>query len=368
MMRFTTEQNFILSFLRYSLGHEHYENTIRMISKSLDWEEVAVMASHHGISSILYDSLQRNKQLQVPQHIEDQLAKEYIANLSMSLFYERALKAIILHFTQKGLRFALHKGLGLSALLYPKLGLRSCGGDFDILIRKKDYPKAKAMLGEIGYKLFDYRFEQHEMTYIGEVKFIKYTSATDLVVDLHTDFIANHWGKVYAFDMPDFWGKLLQVKYNDFFIPHLPVEAYLFFLSIHCAANHIFGTLKTFCDIDLFIRKFIGKIDWEHITSIAKMKGARKTLYHALNYCKTLLGTPVPSNFLKEVKPSLLSICLMPTGRLLLTNRKSPKYLERYIHIILLDNPFNIFKSVFIFIRRIVDEILINVKHGNSSP
>jgi hypothetical protein len=368
MKWFTSEQRFILSFLRYSLGYEPADNTIRMTSKSLDWEAVAVMSSHNGISSMLNDSLQRTQQLQVPKHFEDHLQKEYIANLSLSLFYEQSLKTIVQHFKQNSLTFVIHKGLGLSALLYPKLGLRPCGGDFDILVRKKDYSAAKALLEAIGYKIYDSRFEQHELTYIGEAKFIKKTNVAKLVVDLHTDFNANHWGKVSGFDMTNFWEDLLQVKYNDFFIPHLPVKASLFFLSIHCAANHIFDRLQSFCDIDLFVRKFEREIDWEYTANYAKMNGSRKTLYHPLNYCKKLLGTPVPSDFLKKIMPGSLSISLVPDRCLLLRNNKPPKYLEQYMHIILLDNTLNIFKSVIIFIRRLVGALLIKVKHGSASP
>jgi len=368
MKWFSKEQRFILSFLRCSLGHEKPDNTIRMASESLGWETVAVMASHHGISSILYDFLQKTEQLKVPQHFEDHLRKEYIANFSLSLFYEKSLKTIVQHFKQHDLTFAIHKGLGLSALLYPKPGLRPCGGDFDILVRKQDYSAAKALLEEIGYKIYDSRFEQHELTYIGEAVFIKKTNVAKLVVDLHTDFNANHWGKVSGFDMTNFWEDLLQVKYNDFFIPHLTVKAALFFLSIHCAANHVFNSLKTFCDIDLFIRKYEGEIDWEYTANYAKMNGSRKTLYHPLNYCKKLLGTPVPSDFLTKIKPGSLSISLVPDRYLLLRNNKPPKYLERYMHIILLDNPLNIFKSVIIFIRRIFGAILIKVKYGSAPP
>ena len=56
----TREQQFILNFLRLSLGRESPENTIRILSEEIDWDRVAVLAEYHGISPILYDSLQRN--------------------------------------------------------------------------------------------------------------------------------------------------------------------------------------------------------------------------------------------------------------------------------------------------------------------
>ena len=280
----------------------------------------------------------------------------------MILLYERALKAMIQHFRQNGLSFVIHKGLGLAALLYPRPELRPCGGDFDVLIHQQDYPKAKALLEEIGYELDNIHSEQHEMSYIGEVKFIKHAGGKKLVVDLHTDFVANIWGKVSGFRLEGFWNSFPSVTYNDFRIPHLPVNVYLFFLSIHCAANHIFDRMITFCDLDLFIRKYEEEIDWNHIATIAMAKGSRKALYHALNYCRRLLGTPVPARFLEQIRPGALSIFLVPARFLLLRDKKPPKWLERYMHIMLLDNPLLVFRSVTIFVRRILEEVFLKRK------
>ncbi len=362
MIRPTKEQIFILSFLRYALGYESLENITRMASEPLNWEEVAIMAKHHGISPILYDSLQKNKQSPIArQHLEERLAKEYIANCASILLHERALKAIIAHFEERGLTFTVHKGLGLSALLYSKPELRPCGEDFDILIKKPDYIRAKSLLEEIGYQLEDIRYAQFEIVNIGEVRFVKYMSGKKLTVDLHADFIANAWGKVSGFEVRDFWDNLSRVKYHDFYIPCLPVEAYLLFLSIHCAANHIFDRLIIFCDLDLFVRKYRSKIDWGYLAGYAGTNGAKKTLYHALNYCRQLLGTPVPVYFLKEIKPGALSIYLVPEKFLLLRSRKPPESLKRYLHIILLDNPFHFFKSAFIFVKRFFARIFIKI-------
>jgi len=166
----TKEQQLILSLLRFSLRHESPENTIRILSEETDWDRVAVMAEYHGISPIIYDSLLRNKEIPIPDQVKENLAREYIANSAMILLYERALKGMIRHFRQNGLSFVIHKGLGLAALLYPGPELRPCGGDFDVLIHLQDYPKAKALLEEIGYELDNIHYEQHEMSYIGEVK------------------------------------------------------------------------------------------------------------------------------------------------------------------------------------------------------
>jgi len=349
------------------LGYETSEKIKELLSQKLDWDEVAVMAVHHGISHLLYDSLKRSEAIQLPSRVEEILEAEYIGNFAMYLLYEKALKGIVDHFMQGGLAFVVHKGLGLSALLYPKPELRPCGGDFDIFVRREDYRKAKALLKEIGYRLDQAHLEAHHMTYSGEVKFVKSVIGKKLVVDLHADFIANHWGKVSGFDIKDFWDHLQAVKYNDFYIPHLPENVYLFFLCIHCAANHIFERLINFCDIDLFVRKYKDEIDWGYIAEFARKNGSRKTLYHSLNYCRALLSTPVPFHFLEQIKPSSFSISLVPTKLLLIRNKKPPLRLDRYTRLMLLDNPLLLFKSAFLYLRRILAEFLMKRRTGAAS-
>jgi hypothetical protein len=91
---------------------------------------------------------------------------------------------------------------------------------------------------------------------------------------------------------------------------------------------------------------------------------SRKTIYHSLEYCRRLLQTPVPPDFLKEVKPGRLSIALVPERFLLLRDIELPGYLNRYMHIILLDNPLYIFKSFLLFLRRYFARLLIRIKFG----
>ena len=360
----TREQQFILSLLRFSLGYEFPARFIELSSYDLNWDDISTMSVYHGISHLLYDALNRTEKIHLPRRFEKILEAEYITNLAISLSHEKALKEIIDHFTQGGLAFVVHKGLGLSALLYPKPELRPCGVDFDILVSREDYLFAKALLKEIGYQLDQAHLEALHIAYDGELKFTKLASEKKLVVDLHTDFIANHWGKVTGFVMDSFWQHLQTVKYNDFYIPHLPVNVYLFFLCIHCAAAHNFERLIHFCDVDLFIRKYQTDINWDDIARIARENGARKALYHALNYCRKLLDTPVPLHFIEQIRPGAFSIFLVPTRLLLIRNKKPPKRLNRYARLMMLDNPLLVVKSIPIFLRRHLTEFFIKRKSG----
>ncbi|MFC1884952.1 nucleotidyltransferase family protein [Thermodesulfobacteriota bacterium] len=358
----TREQKIIISFLRCSLGYEPPWINADILTGDLDWDEVRQIALYHGISHLMLDAIKRNSIVKVPSVITDVFEKEYLDNLVMHMLYERALKEIVYNFNGKGIRFTVHKGLGLSALLYPEPELRPCGTDLDILVRKKDYEIVKEGLKEMGYRLLFSDYEQHEITYIGEVKFEKEIGGKKVVVDLHTDLVANHWGKVTRFQMEGYWDNLLYVKCGDFLIPYLPVDVYLFFLCIHCAANHIFHRLITFCDLDLFIRKYIETINWDYMEAYSGESGSRKALYHSLNFCRRLFETPVPVRLMDTIRPGTLAILLVPENKLLFRCSKPPKILERYMHLVLLDNPFHIFRSIKIFLGRILHGLFIRRK------
>ncbi len=239
--------------------------------------------------------------------------------------------------------------MGIAALAYPKPELRPCGGDFDLFIKREDYARAKALLEKIGYCLSSPAYELYEIDYIGEVKFVKPNEGKKLMVELHLEFNANPWAKVSGFDFKGFWDNLLWAPLNDFSIPCLPVEANLFFLILHCAANHNFDRLMMFCDIDLLIRKYRNAIDWERIAEHAREKHCRKACYYCLAYCRQMLGTPVPVPFLEKLNPGFFSALFLPTRLLLLKEGAHPKSLKKYMHVFLLDNPFFFTKHRHIF-------------------
>ncbi|MCX8012634.1 MAG: nucleotidyltransferase family protein, partial [Desulfobacterota bacterium] len=311
-----------------------------------------------GVGPLLYNSLLKNLPIDLPEKLKIALKEEYISNSALSLFYGKALKEIVAHLQKNEITFALHKGLGIAALLYPDPVLRPCGGDFDLFIKREDYSRTKSRLREIGYQLLQPEYEKYEINYAQEVKFIKLMPGKDILIELHLEFNAHPWTKISGFDLKGFWDKLVAVKYNDFYIPCLPVEPNLFFLILHCAVNHNFDRLILFCDIDLLIRKYQSVIDWEHIADYACQNNCRKAFYFTLNYCRQMLATPIPDSFLKRLTPGRILHLLLSSRRIIFSKDKdNPKkglknyFCKKYMHLLLLDNPLLFYKSMALFLR-----------------
>ena len=350
------EHAYLLTLLRCALGHGGDMDPAPLSSDGLDWEKLRRLAEHHGVAALLHHHFEQHPAVPIPRQVRKAFADAYLRNSVLGLFHWQALQRLLQAFGAAGIPLLVHKGLGLATLLYQPPELRPAGGDIDLFVQPARYRDARQTLEALGYRLMDARRENHDLRYIGEVKFAREESGRQVVVDLHTDFIANHWGKVSGFEMRGFWHRLLYSPYEGSRIPCLPPEPYLFFLAIHCAANHVFERLIFFCDLDLFIRKFAGELNWSYLENYARATLSTKALYYPLRLCRELLGTPVPVATLEGLKPGPFSDLLMPWKRLLYRTEKPPKSLERHVHLLLLDNPLHIFRSVRIFLSRVSAE------------
>ena len=355
-MQCNREQRALLLMTRLALGHESDKAPLRSISPETDWDAVAAMIVHHGVAPLLHRAVEKDPGFPIPKGVRARLAGEFISCSAVRLFQERALYEVVRLLNGHSLPFVILKGIPLAALVYPDPESRPSGGDIDLLIRNEDYPGVKRALAEIGYRLDNPRSEYHELTYIGEAVFSKDVGGGRSVLDVHTDFNANSWGKVSGVDMEGFGQGRETVECLGARLPVLPVNAHLVFLAFHAAANHVFDRMIIFCDLDLMIRKYENRIDWSAIAARADARGGKKALYFALYYCKELLGTPVPSSFLRAVRPGPAARALIPERRLLLQREAPSKNIHRYMHLVLLDSPLLMFKSFGFFMKRFLSE------------
>jgi hypothetical protein len=356
----------LLDLLRLSLGRCAPGAVSRMSFDMTDWQAVLSMAVRNGVAPLLHCGLGDARDVPIPGHVASGLATEFFENAALHLLHETALDRLGLLFQRKGIPFVVLKGVGLGALLYPQPEWRPCGGDIDILVQNADYGRARSALLEIGYEPDDPISERHELTYTGEAEFSTSMGGTKIIVDLHTDFNANSWGKVSGFDMEGFWEDRFFMEHHGIRMPFLPADAHLVFLAIHLAANHVFDRLINFCDLDLLVRKFARDIDWRHIAGYVRSRGGGKALYFALSYTRRLLGTPIPAWFLEALKPGPFSRALVPARHLLLRGEPPPKAMHRYIHVVLLDDPRLMQKSLRFFVRRFLSERAVKRRKRSS--
>jgi hypothetical protein len=128
----------------------------------------------------------------------------------------------------------------------------------------------------------------------------QFTSADDRVlVELHADPLqlglrptceAARWQRAVA--VPGLPGALM-----------LCPEDQLVQLSTHLH-KHGFDRLIWFKDIDLLLRAWEHRLDWQLVHRIARAEGVLGSVWYTLHLCQALLATPVPAAVLRSFRPS----------------------------------------------------------------
>ncbi len=355
---FTTEQQLVVHLLRCSLGYDGPQVHFHSELEQVDWDCFIRIASHHCVILLLFPYLCRDQEVRLPKAVMAAFEKVTIGQIALGLSHTQELKQIVHTLTAQHHRFFVHKGIALAAQIYPELQSRPCGSDFDIYIKRQDEGAVIQTLATLGYGIENKAYERINKKYTGEISLIKRTGTKTYTVDLHVEFAADAWARVTGFDMQDHWQKPAFVDVAGTRIPHLAVKPYLFFLAFHCA-NHQFDKLITFCDLDLFIRKYAEDIDWEDVVITAKKNRSSKLLFYALKYTQMYLQTPVPQDVFTKLKPAPYHVFLMPEKCLLLRDSPPPNSMKRRMHLLLLDRPIVLIKSVYHFTSRHVHQTVL---------
>lgn len=354
---FDPEQRALIYLLRHCLGYAPAPVPADSYSNPFDWGRFIRLANHHRVAGLLHRCIPKDTPAHLPAPVMDALERAQIAQMALTMSHTRELKRIVQKLTDHHHAFLVHKGIPLAASVYPEMDCRPCGSDFDLFIKKQDEHAVIGILNTLGYHIEDSAYERINKKYTGEITLLRRTGNKLFMVDLHVEFAANAWARVTGFDMQDVWDHLACVEISGVHVPHLPPMPYFFFLATHCA-NHLFDGLITFCDLDLFIRKYAERIDWEGVVATARKTRSTKVLYYACAYTRMYLETPVPPDVLARLKPAAGHQRLMPEKRLLMRETAPPKYLKRYLHLVMLDHPVAIGKSLYHFTARHAREVL----------
>jgi hypothetical protein len=75
-------------------------------------------------------------------------------------------------------------------------------------------------------------------------------------------------------------------------------------LSVH-AHKHGFERLIWLKDLDLLLRTFGPTLDWRLVETVARAEGATASVWYALELASRLLGTPLPEEVRRRLRPAL---------------------------------------------------------------
>ena len=135
----------LLCCARTNLSPEIVEQIRGLLHSAMDWPYLLRMAGGHGLIPLLYFNLKNNFPDSIPAPISDQLHVQFLANAGRNLLLAEELLKILALFETNAIPAIPYKGPVLAASLYGDLTLRTFG-DLDIIVRKPDIQRAKALL------------------------------------------------------------------------------------------------------------------------------------------------------------------------------------------------------------------------------
>jgi len=182
------------------------------------------------------------------------------------------------------------KGPTLAESVYGNLALREFS-DLDILVRQRDFPRAKEAVGELGYVAGWHLTKTQEQTYLASGYECSFDGpAGRNLLELQWRILPTFYA--VDFDFEEFFARASHVSFGDKRVKALSPEDLLLSLVTH-AAKHAWIRLGWLRDIAGAAQA--PSLDWDRVSRQAKELGIQRILWISLGLCNMLLGAKIPS-------------------------------------------------------------------------
>jgi hypothetical protein len=264
--RFTPEFELVLA----CCDHARQYDLTSMLTPDLDWERVLESAEHHRLIPAMHGALSGNNG--VPSTLRARAHK----HAWRVLHFTAELQKIARCFEQRGIEFLAHKGPALAQLLYGDPAMRQFG-DLDVIVRSRDFRRAKDVLIESGYDSNLRLSPRHEQALLrsGYECSFGLNSARNLV-ELQWQIVPRFYS--INFDIDALFSRSMQVNLDDVALRTLGPEDLLMVLCVH-AAKHEWVQLGMLRDIAALMNF---DLDWNWIVAEARRLGIIKILQVSL--------------------------------------------------------------------------------------
>jgi hypothetical protein len=270
-----------------------------LLGKPLGWDYALESAEGHGLMPLLHWHLGRGFEDSVPPGVLDRLRGYFQASKLGNLALIGELVEVARRFEGAGVLAVPYKGPTLAATVYGDFALRGAG-DLDILISRRDFPKARDVLLSMGYEPTPWLTETR-LTPAQEAAFLRFEREygftryeAGAAVELQWEIIPRYFS--VALDVESL--RTREVSLGGANVKTLAPEEMLLVLCIH-GAKHFFERLIWVSDI----AETAGKgLDWGRLTELADALGCRRILMLGLSLSRELLGADVPEEILREAR------------------------------------------------------------------
>jgi hypothetical protein len=287
---FEFEAAFVLACVREPAATEPSELT-RAAADVRDWTEVLRLADRSHVTAFVLRTVKSHR-IDLPpaakRSLADSAALVVARNLVVDLDLRRAVNAL----RDASIRVMALKGPALARTVYAEPGLRPYD-DIDLCVQGADLDRVAAVLDGAGFG----EIARSRKSAVTSRDFVANTTLT--LVEVHGDLL--------EIGLPprceaDRWRRASAIR-GLAGVEMLAPEDQLVHLSFH-AHKHGFNRLIWLKDIDLVVRAAGAGLDWDLVQSASTREELRSSVWLALDFAGTMLGTPVPQAVLRSLEPA----------------------------------------------------------------
>jgi hypothetical protein len=291
------EVELLLCCARARLTPTQAERVESLAGAGLDWAYLRRSAGRHGLTPLLYWHLKEAGGRAVARGFMAHLEEHFQHNAKHNLLLTGELVRLLEMFERHGVPCVSFKGPVLAASLYGDITLRE-STDLDILVARRDVPKAVSLLKSISYEPQPPLSPAQE-TFYGRTQCERTLARADGRV-----FIDMHWAVTsdlfpFRVETDDLLGRAVATPLAGASVKTLDPTDLLLVLCVH-AAKKWFLRLEWLCGIGELLRS--GGVDWPRATRMAEELRVERLLHMSLALVHDLLEVELPADILERLR------------------------------------------------------------------
>lgn len=282
------EGRLLLACARARLSAEDAVRIQALVAAPPDWELLLALARRHRVVALLYQALRAVPG--IPAAVLAQLRAEAQRHAGHSLRQVGELAQLAQAFAAEGVPLIVLKGPALARLAYGNVALRS-SVDLDLLVPRRDLPRASALLERHGYTRLEqlgagqteaYLAAQHHFSFVRD----------DLLVELHYELRERYFS--YRSDLAGLWARAAPVVLGGCTLQAPGYADQFTTLCLH-GLRHCWERLAWICDIAALLGQQ-RDLDWPALLAQLRSYGAERVLLLGVYLAHTLLDAPAPDS------------------------------------------------------------------------
>ncbi len=261
-----------------------------LASQVQNWTKVLKYAEWHKLTPLVCHTLIADSGYSFASVTSEHLMRKVQDSAQQNLFLTAELLRIMRAFLAENIQAIPYKGPVLAASAYGNLAIRDfC--DLDILLSKKDVPRARSLMIDLGYR------GEYSLTPAQESRYLRAACEYNFLNQSNHTQVEIHWQVVppelgFTFDFGGLWSRTKFLSIGGSRLKVLSPEDLLLVLSVH-GFKHLWAQLKWVCDIAIILSSSDG-LDWTYILDEADRVRATRIVLVTLSLAGQLFGSSLP--------------------------------------------------------------------------